>query len=129
MTSTHHSLLALVFLVLGLCVGSCLNVCIARIPIGLSVFRPRSHCPPCRAPIHLRDNIPVLSWIMLRGKCRHCRAPISIRYTLVELAAGILFAVTYLIDVALSQGDPWEEAGFFGVLVTLLVWWALISLS
>ena len=79
---------------LGLIVGSFLNVVIYRMPRHLSIVRPRSACPRCSEPIAPRDNIPVLSWIILRGRCRHCREPISPRYPLIELATAILFAGT-----------------------------------
>ena len=79
---------------LGLVVGSFLNVVIYRVPQHLSIVRPRSACPNCHQPISERDNIPVLSWIILRGRCRQCRSPISLRYPLVELCTGILFALT-----------------------------------
>jgi leader peptidase (prepilin peptidase)/N-methyltransferase len=77
---------------LGLLVGSFLNVVIWRVPRKESVVAPRSHCPGCDAPISPRDNIPVLSWLVLRGRCRHCQTPISIRYPLIELACAALFA-------------------------------------
>ncbi|MDR2935541.1 MAG: prepilin peptidase [Candidatus Adiutrix sp.] len=81
-------------LLLGLSAGSFLNVVIHRLPRrdqGLSLFRPgRSFCPACGAAIRWHDNIPVLSWLLLKGACRDCRRPISIRYPLVELASGIL---------------------------------------
>lgn len=80
----------------GLCVGSFLNVVIARIPAGRSIAHPRSACPRCGAWICWHDNIPVLSYIMLAGRCRVCRAPISWRYPFVELICGVLFAAAYL---------------------------------
>jgi len=76
---------------LGLAIGSFLNVVIWRVPRGESVVHPPSHCPSCDQPIAARDNIPVLSWLVLRGKCRACASPISIRYPLVELATGALY--------------------------------------
>ncbi len=75
----------------GAVVGSFLNVCIVRWPAGESVVRPRSRCPGCAQPIVLYDNIPVLSWLLLRGACRHCRAPISVQYPVVELATGLIW--------------------------------------
>ncbi|MGH7586065.1 MAG: prepilin peptidase [Gemmatimonadales bacterium] len=77
---------------LGLVVGSFLNVCIARWPKDESVVRPRSRCPGCQKPIAWYDNVPVLSWLLLRAHCRHCREPISIQYPMVELAVGVLWA-------------------------------------
>ena len=81
--------------VLGLAFGSFLNVCIYRMPLGLSVVTPRSACPECKEPIALYDNIPVLSWLILRGRCRHCKAPISPRYLLIELLTGLMFLLCY----------------------------------
>ncbi len=78
----------------GLVVGSFLNVCIHRLPREESLVFPGSHCPACGAPIRPWDNIPLLSFLILRGRCRACRAPISWRYPLVEGLTGILFALT-----------------------------------
>ena len=77
----------------GLLVGSFLNVVIWRVPRGESVVRPRSRCPACDAPIRERDNVPLVSWLLLRGRCRSCGEPISVRYPLVELGTGVLFAM------------------------------------
>src|SRR5438270_7375112 len=77
--------------VFGLLIGSFLNVVIWRVPRGESVVRPPSHCPNCEREISPRDNLPVVSWLLLRGRCRHCNEPISARYPLVELATGLLF--------------------------------------
>jgi leader peptidase (prepilin peptidase)/N-methyltransferase len=76
----------------GLLIGSFLNVCIYRLPRDLSVVRPRSHCPECGAMVRSWDNIPVLSYLLLRGKCRDCGARISPRYAVVELLTGAAFA-------------------------------------
>ena len=76
----------------GMCIGSFLNVCIYRLPEGKSIVRPASACPVCGTSIHWYDNIPVLSYIILRGRCRGCNTHISIRYPLVELLCG-LFAM------------------------------------
>ena len=76
---------------LGLVVGSFANVCIHRLPRGESVVSPPSRCPACGARIEARDNLPVLGWLLLRGRCRACRAPISWRYPAVEAANGLLW--------------------------------------
>ncbi|MDQ1403897.1 MAG: leader peptidase (prepilin peptidase) / N-methyltransferase, partial [Actinomycetota bacterium] len=78
--------------VLGLAVGSFLNVVIHRVPKKESVIRPRSRCPSCGTQLAERDNIPVVSWILLRGRCRTCGEPISVRYPLVELLTAAAFA-------------------------------------
>lgn len=80
---------------LGLCFGSFLNVCIYRMPLGMSVVTPRSACPRCKRGIALYDNIPVLSWLILRGRCRGCKSPISPRYLFIELLTGALFLGCY----------------------------------
>ena len=79
----------------GLTFGSFLNVCIYRLPLGLSVVRPGSACPRCKKPIAFYDNVPVLSWLILRGRCRNCQTAITPRYLLIELLTGILFAACY----------------------------------
>jgi len=77
--------------VFGLLIGSFLNVVIWRVPRNESLVSPPSHCPRCDAPIKPYDNLPVVSWLLLRGKCRNCHAAISARYPLVELVTGVLF--------------------------------------
>jgi leader peptidase (prepilin peptidase)/N-methyltransferase len=81
--------------VIGLAFGSFLNVCIYRLPLEISVVTPRSACPKCKHGIALYDNMPVLSWLVLRGRCRHCKASISPRYLLIELLTGALFLACY----------------------------------
>jgi len=88
-------ILALAIFVTGLAFGSFLNVCIYRLPLGLSVVTPRSKCPQCKRRIAFYDNVPVLSWLLLRGRCRNCKAPISPRYLLIELLTGALFVACY----------------------------------
>ncbi|TFC20746.1 prepilin peptidase [Cryobacterium glucosi] len=82
--------------VVGLVVGSFLNVVIYRVPAGLSIVSPPSACPRCGAPILRRDNVPVLSWLALRGKCRNCGTGISARYPLVEAGTAVFFVVIAL---------------------------------
>ncbi len=82
--------------VLGLLVGSFLNVVIHRVPAGRSILAPPSACPACGARIRWHDNVPLVSWLLLRGRCRHCRAAIPVRYPLVELGTGVAFALVAL---------------------------------
>jgi leader peptidase (prepilin peptidase) / N-methyltransferase len=77
---------------LGVAVGSFLNVVIYRVPRDESVVSPGSHCPSCATPIKARHNVPLLSWLVLRGRCHSCKSPISARYPLVEAGTGLLFA-------------------------------------
>ncbi len=86
----------LIVFVFGAVVGSFLNVCIYRMPRELSVVKPRSACPNCGNLIAWRDNIPILSYLLLRGKCRHCQTSITPRYMLVELMTGLLFLAVWL---------------------------------
>ncbi|MDP8235618.1 MAG: A24 family peptidase [Candidatus Erginobacter occultus] len=89
-------LIAIAFL-FGLSVGSFANVIVYRLPEGKSIVLPRSYCPDCRTPIAARDNIPLLGFLLLKGKCRYCRAAISPRYPLVELLMGLVFVAVYLL--------------------------------
>ena len=86
-------LLLLVALLMGLCIGSFLNVVIYRVPLGKSVVSPGSRCTKCGYELRWYDNIPVLSWASLGGRCRQCRAPISAQYPIVELVTGLLFVL------------------------------------
>jgi len=109
--------------VAGLLIGSFLNVVAWRLPRGESLVRPASSCPACRAPIKPYDNVPVVSWLLLRGRCRHCGEEISPRYPLVELATALLYALVVAVadrpvDIALGL-----------LLVTALVPITLIDLD
>ena len=99
----------------GLAIGSFLNVVIYRVPRNESLVSPRSKCPSCGAPIKDRDNIPVVSWLLLRGSCRSCHAPISPRYLYVELAGGALFA-----GGAARLGFRWDLPAILVLLAGLL---------
>lgn len=129
MTTIHHAVLALSWTILGMCVGSFLNVCIHRIPRGMSLLRPRSRCPACGASIRAWHNIPVLGWLVLRGRCRSCGGPISWRYPAVELAVGLLFAAPYLLAWAIYGPDPWERIGAGHLLVLLVGWWTAAGVA
>jgi leader peptidase (prepilin peptidase)/N-methyltransferase len=83
--------------VFGAVVGSFLNVVIHRLPLGESLVHPRSRCPSCGTQIAGYDNIPIVSWLVLRGRCRHCKAPISPRYPAVELLTAVAFAAVVLV--------------------------------
>jgi leader peptidase (prepilin peptidase) / N-methyltransferase len=83
------------FFILGLAIGSFLNVCITRIPAGVSIIKPGSRCPECGSSIKPYDNVPVLSWLALRGKCRSCRTTISPMYPIVELTTALLFVACW----------------------------------
>jgi leader peptidase (prepilin peptidase)/N-methyltransferase len=100
----------------GLLIGSFLNVVVWRVPRGESLVSPPSACPSCGARIRARDNVPVLGWLVLRGRCRDCAAPISARYPLVEAATGALFAV-----MAARFGADWELPAY--------LWFAAIGLA
>jgi leader peptidase (prepilin peptidase)/N-methyltransferase len=113
----------------GTVVGSFLNVCIYRIPWEKSVIWPGSTCPRCWKPIAARDNIPIVSWIALRGECRECGEPISVRYPLIELLVGLLFLALFFVDVVHADrgfrgaeiGRPLATLGYHALLVALLV--------
>lgn len=87
----------------GLAVGSFLNVCSLRWPVDESVVSPPSRCPRCGEHVRWHDNVPVVSWILLRGRCRWCREPISLQYPLVELATGLVWA-----GIFAAHGTTWE---------------------
>jgi leader peptidase (prepilin peptidase)/N-methyltransferase len=101
------AVLVLFVAVLGLAIGSFLNVVIWRVPRGESVVHPPSACPSCGSAIRPGDNVPILGWILLRGRCRDCRAPISARYPMVEAGTALLFVV-----FALRFGPHMELAAY-----------------
>ena len=97
------TLLAILFGVLGLAIGSFLNVVIYRVPRHESLVSPPSHCPRCDSAILNRHNVPVLGWLVLRGRCHRCALPISARYPLVEAATGLAFAgLTVAVGLSLA---------------------------
>ncbi|MCZ2398534.1 MAG: A24 family peptidase [Phycisphaerae bacterium] len=113
---------------LGLCVGSFLNVVIYRLPAGLSVSRPAwSFCPSCQAGIRWYDNLPVLSWLLLRGRCRSCAAPISLQYPLVEAVTGLLFVLVFQLLFVAEARVGVDRPSLPGDLPLLLAWLTLAA--
>ncbi len=109
---------------MGLVIGSFLNVVAWRLPRGESLSKPGSHCPSCDAPVRPYDNVPVLSWLLLRGRCRSCKGTISSRYPIVEAVTALL----YVVVVAVLWNDPLKIA--LGIaLVTVLVPVTIIDLE
>ena len=111
---------ALITALLGAAVGSFLNVVTWRLPRQESILWPSSHCPRCGTTLAWSDNVPVLSWVLLRGRCRHCKAPISSRYPLVESACALLWVITLLAQPAAMGPAP-------DALLLLLAGWILVS--
>jgi leader peptidase (prepilin peptidase)/N-methyltransferase len=103
--------LILICALLGLLIGSFLNVVIARVPAGDSVVSPASRCPRCRSPIAARDNVPVVSWLLLRGRCRWCGTSISPRYPIVEAGTGIAFGAVAAWASAAGGTAQWPLGG------------------
>ena len=108
---------------LGASIGSFLNVIVYRLPAGVSIVHPGSRCPSCKHDIRARDNIPIMGWIVLRGKCRDCGVRISARYPLVELATSLMFACVGLADVIAPTGANFPEAGSPFVTSTTAIDW------
>ena len=123
MTFDPQYILAAWLFLIGSAVGSFLNVVISRLPRGESIMKPASHCPKCNAPVKPYDNIPILSWLLLKGRCRSCQKPISIRYPLVEFGIALLFVWMYQLF-----GLSWEFTSFIS-LGALLVAVSLIDVN
>ena len=121
-----HLLLGAFFFVWGAAFGSFLNVVVYRLPRGMSLVRPGSHCTSCGAPVRARHNVPVLGWLILRGRCADCGAPFSVRYALVELLTALLAVALFLRlrSVLPADAEPvaWVAAylPLFFLLFTLL---------
>lgn len=92
----YYGIEIILIFVLGLIVGSFNNVCIYRIPRNESIIYPASHCPKCRSSISPKDNIPLLSYILLKGRCRNCKSKISLQYPIVEFLTGLTYLIIYL---------------------------------
>ncbi len=105
----------LLVFVLGSAIGSFLNVVVYRIPANLSILYPPSRCPHCLTKLRKQDNVPILGWLLLRGRCRHCRQPIALRYPIVEAVTGLFF-----VGVFLGFGISWATLGYWAFLSWLL---------
>ena len=115
LSSTYEFLFRAFAFILGAAVGSFLNVCIYRLPVDLSVNKPRrSFCPACKVPIPWHQNLPLISWLLLRGRCANCGSKIAFRYFAVELLTALLF-------LAIWQSFPWQVAIAYWGLVSLLI--------
>ncbi len=112
----------ILFAILGLAIGSFLNVVILRTPKGESISFPASHCPKCNKKLKFYHNIPLLSWIFLGGKCAYCKNKISLQYPLVELLVSMIFVITYIKTENLTQG------AILGLLFSLLLALSIIDL-
>ena len=124
------SVVAVVIAALGLAIGSFLNVVAYRVPLGLSVITPASACPNCGHEISARDNVPILSWLVLRGKCRQCATPISPRYLVVEAITGVAFvamALRFLPDVL--SATTWTAAVSAVLTLVAFLYFAAISVA
>lgn len=110
---------SIIFFIFGAALGSFLNVVIDRLPRGNSIVFPSSHCPECNRTLARRDMLPIISYLLLRGRCRYCKSSIPVRLLWVELGTGILFALLYLY-----YGLTWELAmviAYSSILIALLV--------
>ncbi len=124
----RHVLVEIVLWLLGLCMGSFLNVVVYRLPVGLSILRPRwSFCPRCNATIAWHDNIPLLSWLWLGGRCRGCRAPIAAQYPLVEGLTGLAFVLVYHLLFVTPSAAGIEQPMLPQDLPLLLAWLVLVA--
>lgn len=112
-----------IFVVLGVCVGSFLNVLILRLPLGKSVAFPASYCPKCKNPLKWYHNIPIFSWLFLRGKCAFCDQKISFQYPLIELLSGLIFLLAFL------KSQNMFEAFIIAIVFSLLLALSTIDLK
>jgi len=113
-------MLEIFIFILGAIIGSFLNVVIYRIPLRKNIAFPASHCPQCHTPLKWWHNIPIFSWVFLRGKCYFCHTPISKRYPIIELFSGILFVIIY-IKVGLVWQLPFVFASFASLLALSVI--------
>jgi len=122
-------LIAVWLFVFGGVIGSFLNVVVYRLPAGMSLIEPGSHCPACKTPIRWFDNVPILGWLMLRGRCRDCRAKISPRYPLVEAITATLFLVLGVVECLWDGVNlplrtvPMPDGAVFTLRPAAELWW------
>ncbi len=109
--------------ILGASIGSFLNVVVYRLPLGLSLTHPPSRCPTCMTPLRKRENVPIVGWLMLRGKCAHCGTKISMRYPVVELITALLFLSIFLVF-----GFSLQTLGYW-IFISFLLALALIDMD
>lgn len=119
-----YSIMMVFVFVFGLMIGSFLNVCIYRIPLKKSIINPPSGCPGCGEKIRFYDNIPVISYIILKGRCRHCRQPISLMYPLIELITGLLSLAIFV-----NYYPDYQQYLAFFIFVSALIVITFIDLS
>jgi leader peptidase (prepilin peptidase)/N-methyltransferase len=118
---------AIVYIIIGLfglCFGSFLNVCISRLPKGESIVLPRSHCPRCNHAIRWYDNIPVISYLVLRGRCRDCHVPISALYPAVEVLSALVLILTFYVY---GLGPEFVKYALLGMLLIVLIFTDLLD--
>ncbi|MGW8169103.1 MAG: prepilin peptidase [Sulfurovaceae bacterium] len=113
-------MIAVFVFIIGVVVGSFLNVVIYRIPLGKNTAFPASHCPSCKTPLNWWHNIPIVSWVFLKGKCYFCHTPISKRYPIIELLSGMLFLMIYF-KVGLVWQLPFISASFASMLALSVI--------
>ena len=119
-----------VFLI-GCCIGSFLNVIVYRLPNDLSIIKPRSFCPNCKNKLSWRENIPLLSWLIQRGKCIHCSTSISVKYPLIELTTAILFVLFVNSSPSLYSSSSYLSFNIFfsWLYISLLICISLIDID
>lgn len=116
--------------VFGAAIGSFLNVVIHRVPLGVSIVRPPSACAACATPVRPYDNIPIVSWLVLRGRCRDCATPFSIRYPLIELATALAFAAIAAVQLpALAATSTMTDALAVLLVTVALLYFVAISIA
>ena len=114
----EQTIILVIAIVMGLVVGSFLNVCICRAPKGLSIIKPGSFCPKCSNPLKFYDNIPVLSFILLDGKCRNCKNPIALRYPITELLTAF---ITVLMALKWISNPLWLAAALISSYIFIVI--------